>query len=136
MRYARASLFYLATYLSLTGLAFLFRPQCSLDLLGTNRSYDAPFVQFSGAFMLALAIIVIQIIRWRLEVLHTTTVFVRLFFLAVIAWLFLSTREPLFAAIFGVVTLGCSAHCVRTRLGSAVAVVMTPAMDFGSHCNM
>lgn len=103
---ARASLFYLATYLSLTGLGFLLWPTATLALLGTSRSYDLTFVQFTGAFMLALAALVSQIIRLRLDNLHTTTVAVRVFFLVVIARFFASTGDPMFLIIFGVVALG------------------------------
>ena len=106
MGYARASLFYLASYLSLTGFAFLFWPEQSLQLLGAQHSYETAFVQFTGAFMVAVAMIVAQIIRFRLNQLHHTTVAVRVFFLAVITSLFHSTGDPLFLVILAVVALG------------------------------
>jgi uncharacterized membrane protein len=68
--------------------------------------YEAPFVQLVGAFMIALAVIVMQIIRLRILALLRTTVGVRFFFLIVIAWLYHSTRDPLFLSIFVVVALG------------------------------
>jgi hypothetical protein len=103
---ARASLFYLAGYLLLTGVALLFVPQPALRLLGATGSYESPFVQFTGAFMIALGSVVTQIIRHRVEVLYPTTVAVRLFFLAVIVWLYVATRDPLWLVILGVVALG------------------------------
>jgi hypothetical protein len=106
MSYARASLVYLAAYLGLTGIGFLFTPQPMLRLLTATGTYDTPFVQFVGAFMIALSIIVIRIIQFDLSVLHRTTLGIRLFFLAVIAWLYASTRDPLFMVVFAVVGLG------------------------------
>lgn len=103
---ARLSFFYLAGYLSATGAAFLLVPQQALALLQAQQHYDPPFVRFVGAFMAALATIVVQIIRHHLSVLYSTTVGIRLFFLAVIAWLYLECRDPLFLSIFAVVALG------------------------------
>ncbi len=106
MSYTRASLLYLASYLGLTGLGFLFAPQTALRLLGAAGNYDTPFVQFVGAFMIALSIIVARIIQHDLSVLHQTTVGIRLFFIAVILWLYASTRDPLFLVVLAVVSLG------------------------------
>ena len=74
-------------------------------LLATGR-YDDVFVRFVGAFMVALATLVVQIIRHRVEVLYSTTLGVRVFFLVVIGSLFCETRDPLFIMIFSVVALG------------------------------
>ena len=104
--YARISLYYLATYLFLTGPAFLFAPDFSLSLLLSNAQYGDVFVRFTGAFMIALSIVVTQIIRHRVEVLYPTTVFVRIFFIAVIVGLYWETRDPLFLVILCVVGLG------------------------------
>lgn len=106
MRRTRYSLFYLATYLMATGIAFLAVPQPALRLLFATGHYDSVFVRFVGAFMAAIAILVIQIIRYRIEVLYATTLGIRLFFLVVIAGLFYESRDPLFIVIFCVVALG------------------------------
>jgi uncharacterized protein YjeT (DUF2065 family) len=106
MSYARWSFIYLATYLVVTGVGFLFAPQFSLRLLGASGHYEVAFVQFVGAFMIALGTIVIQIMRYRLEMLYRTTVAIRLFFIAVIIGLYRSTDDPLFLVILAVVSLG------------------------------
>jgi len=103
---ARISLYYLATYLFLTGLAFLFAPDFSLSLLLSDAHYDDVFVRSAGAFMIALSIVVTQIIRHRIELLYPTTLRVRIFFLVVIVGLYWETRDPLFHIILGVVGLG------------------------------
>lgn len=115
---ARASLWYLASYLGLTGAAFLFAPSVALALLQAAGTYDAPFVQFVGAFMIALAVLVVQIIRLKIDTLHTTTVAIRLFFVAVILWLFAETRDPLFIVILCVVVFGI----MLTTLGLVVDI--------------
>ncbi len=56
--------------------------------------------------LLGLAILVTQIIRHRIEVLYPTTLVVRLFFLAVLAYLFVSSSDPFFLVVFGIVLLG------------------------------
>lgn len=106
MKWTRYSLFYLATYLSLTGAGFLLVPDQALGLLQAEHTYDDAFVRFVGAFMLALATLVTQIIRYRLEVLYPTTLGVRLFFLVVISGLYLETHDRLFLMILAVVGLG------------------------------
>jgi uncharacterized membrane protein YoaK (UPF0700 family) len=105
-RRARLSLYYPATYLSLTGIAFLLAPQPALHALWSTGHYESAFVRFTGAFMIALACLVGQMIRHRLDVLYPTTVAVRVFFLIVIAALYGETRDRLFIAIFVVVALG------------------------------
>ena len=104
--YARLSLFYLFGYLSLTGLALLFAPDFSLRLLLATRTYDDTFVRFTGTFMIALSVVVLQFIRHRVAVLYPTTVGIRVFFLACITWFYQRTHDPLFLVIFGVVALG------------------------------
>lgn len=102
----RHSLYYLATYLFLTGLGLLFAPQFSLKLLLSNGHYESTFVQFTGAFMIALSVVVSQIIRHSVEVLYTTTLAVCVFFILVIVWLYMQTKDPLFLVVLGVVVLG------------------------------
>jgi uncharacterized membrane protein len=102
----RISLYYLTTYLFLTGVGLLFAPQFSLKLLLSNGHYDNTFVEFTGAFMIALSMVVSQIIRHSLEVLYPTTLVVRVFFIAVIVSLYMQTQDPLFLVVLAVVSLG------------------------------
>ena len=106
MKWTRASLVYLASYLSITGAAFVLAPRQALELLQAEHTYDDAFVRFVGAFMLAVATLVVQMIRYRLAMLYATTLVIRVGFLIVIAELFYETRDRLFVFIFGVVALG------------------------------
>jgi hypothetical protein len=102
----RASLFYLAFYLGSTGVALLFAPDFTLRLLGAHREYDPVFVRFTGSFMMALSGIVTQMIRLRVDALYPTTIAVRAFFIACIAWFYVQTGDSVFFVFLGVVALG------------------------------
>jgi hypothetical protein len=106
MNRTRLSLFYLAGYLTFAGLALLLVPTFALKLLLSNGDYGEVFPRLAGMLLLGLAILVTQIIRHRIEVLYPTTLIVRLFFLVVLAYLFLSSSDPFFLVIFGIVLLG------------------------------
>ena len=56
--------------------------------------------------MIALSVVVSQIIRHSVEVLYTTTLVVRVFFIVLIVWLYMQTKDPLFLVVLGVVALG------------------------------
>jgi thiol:disulfide interchange protein len=106
MNRTRLSLFYLAGYLTFAGLALLLVPTFALKLLLSNGDYGEVFPRLAGMLLLGLAILVTQIIRHRIEVLYPTTLIVRLFFLVVLAYLFLSSSDPFFLVVFGIVLLG------------------------------
>ncbi|HTI30209.1 MAG TPA: hypothetical protein VL687_07620 [Methylomirabilota bacterium] len=106
MHRTRLSLFYLAGYLTFAGLALLLVPTFALQLLFSNRDYGEVFPRLAGMLLLGLAILITQIIRHRIEVLYPTTLVVRLFFLVVLAILFLSSDDPFFLVVFGIVLLG------------------------------
>jgi thiol:disulfide interchange protein len=102
----RLSLYYLAGYLTFAGLALLLVPSFALKLLLSNGDYGETFPRLAGMLLIGLAILVTQIIRHRIEVLYPTTLVVRLFFLVVFAYLFLSSSDPFFLVVFGIVLLG------------------------------
>jgi len=106
MSRTRLSLFYLAGYLWFAGLALLIVPTFALQLLFSNGDYGEVFPRLAGMLLTGLAVLVTQIIRHRLEVLYPTTLVVRLLFLVVLAYLFVSSGDPFFAVVFGIVALG------------------------------
>ena len=106
MQRTRLSLYYLAGYLTFAGLALLLVPTFALKLLLSNGDYGDVFPRVAGMLLLGLAIIISQIIRHRVEVLYPTTLVVRLFFLVVFAYLYLSSNDPFFLVVFGIVALG------------------------------
>jgi len=106
MNRTRLSLYYLAGYLTFAGLALLLVPTFALKLLLSNGDYGEVFPRLAGMLLVGLAILVTQIIRHRVEVLYPTTLVVRLFFLGVFAYLYLSSNDPFFLVVFGIVALG------------------------------
>ena len=106
MNRTRLSLYYLAGYLTFAGLALLLVPTFALKLLLSNGDYGEVFPRMAGMLLVGLAILITQIIRHRVEVLYPTTLVVRLFFLVVFAYLYLTSSDPFFLVVFGIVALG------------------------------
>ena len=106
MNRTRLSLYYLAGYLTLAGLALLLVPTFALQLLFSNGDYGDIFPRLAGMLLLGLAALITQIIRHQVEALYPTTLVVRLFFLVVLAALFVASSDPFFLVVFGIVALG------------------------------
>jgi hypothetical protein len=106
MRRTNLSLYYLAGYLVPAGLLLLFVPEFATKLLLSNHTYDyAPF-RLAGVLLLVIGILIVQIIRHKLEMLYTTTLVARGLISATLIWLYLSTGDPFFAVILVVVLIG------------------------------
>ncbi len=106
MKRTHLSLYYLAGYLLPAGTLLLFVPDVATKLLLSNRTYDdAPF-RLAGVLLIGLGILVVQMIRHRLEVLYPTTIVVRLLIGATLIWLFLRTNDPFFLVVLAVVVIG------------------------------
>ena len=108
MHKTRLSLFYLAGYSIPSGLMLLFLPQVALQLLFSNRvaEYGDIMPRLVGAVVLALAILVVQTIRLKLDALYTTYIAVRAVLLVCLVGLYFYSRDPLFISLFVVVGLG------------------------------
>jgi uncharacterized protein YjeT (DUF2065 family) len=106
MKRTRLSLFYLATYLLGAGIALILAPSLALTLLFAKGHYGDVMPRLLGVVLLALGIVIVQIIRHRLEVLYTTTLVVRVFIMLVLAGLLIYSGDPLFISLMVVVGLG------------------------------
>jgi len=100
------SLYYLFTYLSVTGLALMIAPGWTLKALFASREYDDVMPRFVGILMLAIALIVSQIIRFRVVQLYPVTILIRLVIWFYVLWLFFHSGDMFFAAVLGVLGLG------------------------------
>jgi uncharacterized protein YjeT (DUF2065 family) len=106
MNRTRLSLYYLAGYLVPAGLLLLFVPEFATKLLLSNRTYDyAPF-HLAGVLLLVIGILIVQIIRHRLDALYSTTLVARALISATLLWLFLTTGDPFFAVVLVIVLIG------------------------------
>ena len=119
----RRSLYYLATYLILTGLGLLFTPGTMLKLLFANHEYPGAFVQLSGILMLGLGIIVINVILYGSRVFYRATLMARIPMWICIMGLYLYTRETFFIVVLCVLGLGIlvTGSCYLSERGNASA---------------
>ena len=106
VRRTRLSFFYLAAYLVGAGVALVFVPSVALKLLFSNGNYGDVMPRLLGVVLLALGLIVVQIIRHRVEALYTTTLGVRVIIVGVLVALFIYSRDPLFISLTVVVGIG------------------------------
>jgi uncharacterized protein YjeT (DUF2065 family) len=91
MRRTHLSRYDLAADLVVAGIALIGTGQFAMRLLLSNGAYGDALPRLLGVVLLALGILIVQIIRHRLEVLYPTTMVVRGLILAVLAGLFVST---------------------------------------------
>jgi hypothetical protein len=123
MRRTHLSLYYLAGYLVVAGVALIATGQLAMRLLLSNGEYGDALPRLLGVVLLALGILIAQIIRHRLEVLYSTTLVVRGLILTVLAGLFVATRDPFFLVLIAIVGLGVlltGASYLLDRRGSSV----------------
>jgi len=104
--HTRRSLFYLVSYLLLSGLALLLSPTITLRVLLSNGHYDDVFPRFSGLLLIGLALVIVGIIRYRTEVLYPLTMLPRLAFCVGFIGFYFYTRDPLFLVLLTVVGVG------------------------------
>lgn len=106
MRRTHLSLFYLAGYLLPAGVLLLMVPEFARKLLLSNRDYDdAPF-RLVGVLLIVLGIIIVQIIRHRIEVLYPTTVVARVLISLTLIVVYAETSDPFFLVILAIVVFG------------------------------
>lgn len=106
MRRSRLSLYYLAGYLLPTGLGLLLAPRLVLKLLFSNGDYDDTMPRFAGAVIFALGILIVQIIRHRVDTLYTTAIFARVFLSASMIGFYVYSRDPFFLIVLAVIAIG------------------------------
>ncbi len=124
VRRTRLSLYYLAAYLLGAGIALILAPSLALRLLLASGHYGDVMPRLLGVVLLALGIVIVQIIRHRVEVLYPTTLIVRTLIVAVLAGLLIYSRDPLFISLLVVVGFGMiltGASYWRDRQAAAAA---------------
>jgi uncharacterized protein YjeT (DUF2065 family) len=106
MQKTRLSLYYLVTYLTVTGLGLMIAPATVLKMLLATHEYDDAMPRFAGILMFGLGIVVSQIIRLRVEAMYPITLVVRGIIFAYVLWLYFHSGDTLFAMVLGVVGFG------------------------------
>ncbi len=106
-RNTKISLGYVAGYLIMGGLMFLWVPQTALKIFQSSGQYDDIMIRVVGLMMLGLAIVVIQVIRLNLiQEFYPTTLILRMFLTAGMIGLYFYTRDIMFLIISGIIVLG------------------------------
>lgn len=102
----RRTLFYLASYLLITGLALLFFPDLFLKLAFATREYPGAFVRFSGILMIGLATVVVNIIRFGNKDFYRATLIARVPMWIATLGLYFYTQETFFIVVLAVLGTG------------------------------
>src|SRR6266498_1412116 len=102
MNKTRLSLYYPATYLTIAGVLLLLAPRLSLRLLFSNGEYGDVFPRIAGMMILGLGLIVIQVIRLRVESLYSTLWGIRLLFCIGWIWFYFYTQDPYFLVLLAI----------------------------------
>jgi len=108
MKLTRYSLTYLATYLTLGGLGFLFIPTQFSKLLLSNVTYQEIPMRLAGMFSLLLGIVVAQMVRHRVTVLYATSILARVIGVVALVAFYFQTHNPMFLTLFVIVIIGLS----------------------------
>jgi hypothetical protein len=112
MRRTNLSLIYVAAYLLGAGVFLLLAPRLALQLLLSTGDYGEILPRLTGLLLVGLGILVVQIIRYRVVALYSTTLAVRLVFCLGFIGLYARSRDPLFLVLLAVVGAGVLATSV------------------------
>ncbi|MBV8209784.1 MAG: hypothetical protein JO133_06945 [Burkholderiaceae bacterium] len=106
MNRTRFSLFYLATYLIVGGVALLLAPDWALKLLRSSGSYGEMFPRVVGMALSGFGLSIASIIRARAQMLYAGTLVVRSYFIVCLLWFYRSSQDPFFLVVLAVVAVG------------------------------
>jgi hypothetical protein len=102
----RLSLAFVASYLLLTGVGLALAPSVTIDLLGSAVDYGPIMPRWVGMFSIALAAVIVQVLRHRLTVLYPMGFFMPGAMLFGFGALYLASGDRLFLAVMAVVGVG------------------------------
>ena len=102
----KISQFYLIGYLIIGGLVFALVPQFALRVFLSNVSYDDAIVRLAGVLLLGLAAFVILSILRRDPFFLQNALIVRTIILLGMGGIYLTSENPLFLVLIGIVGLG------------------------------
>ena len=102
----RLSLYYLVGYTLPVGVALMFVPQTTMNLLLTNHAYDDLGLRMFGVLLFSLGIIASGMIINKASSVYLVTLFVRGFIIAALFVLYSQYGDPALLAINLVVIVG------------------------------
>jgi hypothetical protein len=102
----RLCLWYVVAYLAVTGLALLVAPGTSLRLMLATGEYGDVMPRWVGMMSVALAALIAQTVRRRLEVLYPLGFFMPAGMLIGFVGLYEQSGDPLFLGVLAIVAFG------------------------------
>jgi hypothetical protein len=102
----RLCLWYVVGYLSITGLALAIAPSVSLRLMLSTADYGEVMPRWVAMMSLALAALIAQTLRFRLQMLYPLGFFMPGAMLVGFAALYRLSGDPLFLTVLAVVGVG------------------------------
>ena len=115
----RLSLYYLVGYTLPVGVALMFVPQMTMNLLLTNHAYDDLGLRMFGVLLFSLGIIASGMIINKASSVYLVTLFVRGFIIAALFVLYSQYRDPALLAISLVVAVGWTLTFLSWRKDTA-----------------
>jgi uncharacterized protein YjeT (DUF2065 family) len=122
----RLGLWYVASYLFVSGLALLVAPAASLRLMQSTADYGDIMPRWVAMMSLALGALIGQTVRHRLTVLYPLGFFMPAAMLTGFVGLYKLSADPLFLTLFAVVGVGVALtgtsllfDLAKTRRGAA-----------------
>ena len=106
MKKTKGSLYYLASYLLIGGIGFLVLPNQMLKVFMSNGEYSDVMVRLVGLMLMSLGIFIVQLIRFQIEQLYSSTLLVRSIILSFLLAFYFVYKDPLFLVLFGIVGFG------------------------------
>lgn len=114
----RFSLWYVVTYLFVTGSALVVAPATSLQFMHSAADYGDVMPRWTGMMSLALAALIAQTVRHRLKVLYPLGFFMPAAMLVGFAGLYRLSGDPLFLVVLGVVAIGVASTGITLWMDS------------------
>ena len=102
----RLSLYYLVGYTLPVGVALMFVPQTTMNLLLTNHAYDDLGLRMFGVLLFSLGIVASGMIFNKASSVYLVTLLVRGFIIVALLVLYSQYRDPALLAISLVVIVG------------------------------
>ena len=102
----KVTLIYLASYLTIGGIAFAFFPAIALKLFMSTGDYGVIMPRVVGMFMMVLAFLIIMIIKNKDYKYYLPTIIARTFIVIFMTYLYFATSDILFIILIIIVLAG------------------------------
>lgn len=131
LRRTRTSLFYLAGYLFPLATGLLISPTATFHSLGSRAEHATTAWRLFGGLLLALALVVVHLIRNRRSALYINTVIGRVIFVGLFSYLVGRTGNPAYLVILIVLGFGLAWTLIALAIDLREQIVAQPRHGAG-----